>query len=102
MRKIWARALLAVSLVVGGAGMGTVLADTADSASAAVSCPAGTVMNIVGHSDDDLLFLSPDLVHAVQGGWCVRTVVVTAGDAGRGAAYWQNREQGPKAAYAQM
>ena len=39
-------------------------------------------MQIVAHPDDDLLFQSPDLLHDVVGGKCVRTVFVTAGERG--------------------
>jgi LmbE family N-acetylglucosaminyl deacetylase len=60
------------------------------------------VFNIVAHPDDDLLFLSPDLIRSIRGGAQVRTVFVTAGDAGRAAAYWQGRLQGIRAAYAQL
>lgn len=65
-------------------------------------CRAGTVMLVVAHPDDDLLFLSPDLLHDIQRGECVRTVYLTAGNANRGASYWQRREAGERAAYAQM
>ncbi|MGH7241083.1 MAG: PIG-L family deacetylase, partial [Candidatus Saccharimonadales bacterium] len=58
-----------------------------------------TVMQIVAHEDDDLLFMNPDLQHAIQAGDCVRTVYVTAGDAGSGKFYWLGREQGSEAAY---
>lgn len=69
---------------------------------AAVNCPNGKQLNIVAHQDDDLLFLSPDLVNAVRGGKCVRTIFVTAGDANGDASYWQSRETGARAAYAKM
>jgi LmbE family N-acetylglucosaminyl deacetylase len=62
----------------------------------------GTTLNIVAHEDDDLLFLSPDLLHAVQSGHNVRTIFLTAGDGGARADYWEDREAGVKAAYAQM
>jgi LmbE family N-acetylglucosaminyl deacetylase len=66
-------------------------------------CPSGhTVMNIVAHQDDDLLFLSPDLIHNIKAGYCVRTVYVTAGDAGHDSSYWLGREQGSQAAYSAM
>ena len=74
---------------------------TPDAPAAPVTCHDGA-MQIVAHEDDDLLFLSPDLLHDVQSGRCVRTVVVTAGDAARGTAYWQARESGSRAAYARM
>ena len=67
-------------------------------------------MNIVAHEDDDLLFLSPDLLHDVRSGGCVRTVIVTAGDASERIAgtadqrrqYWMAREAGSRAAYSLM
>lgn len=68
------------------------------------SCPSGkeTVLNVVAHQDDDLLFLSPDLLHDIHDQKCVRTVYVTAGDAGADKLYWLNREKGSQAAYAKM
>jgi LmbE family N-acetylglucosaminyl deacetylase len=58
-------------------------------------------MQIVGHPDDDLLFQSPDVLHDVQGGKCVRTVYITAGERGD-PDLMQTREAGIKAAYANM
>ncbi len=58
-----------------------------------------TLMNVVAHQDDDLLFLSPDLLHDIDAGHCVRTVYITAGDAGHDKLYWQSRERGSEAAY---
>ena len=61
------------------------------------------VLNFVAHPDDDLLFLSPDLLHAIQAGGNVRTVYLSAGDAGVHApSYWRDRENGVRAAYAEM
>jgi putative flippase GtrA/LmbE family N-acetylglucosaminyl deacetylase len=67
-------------------------------------CTPGTktIMNIVAHEDDDLLFLSPDLLRSIQAGECVRTVYVTAGDSGQDGLYWQSRERGSQAAYSAM
>ena len=66
-------------------------------------CPAGhTVMNIVAHQDDDLLFLSPDLAHDIKKGNCVRTIYITSGDSGIDSSYWLSREQGSQAAYSTM
>ncbi|MGV8964934.1 MAG: DUF7402 domain-containing protein [Cellulomonas sp.] len=67
----------------------------------AQSCVGGA-MQIVAHEDDDLLFLSPDLLHDIQAGRCVRTVFATAGDAAEGVSYWSSRERGSLAAYARM
>ncbi|KAL4951407.1 putative deacetylase LmbE-like domain-containing protein [Aspergillus filifer] len=66
------------------------------------SLSLGQVLNIVAHQDDDLLFLSPDLLHYIQINHEVRTVFLTAGDAGREASYWQDREEGVRTAYALM
>jgi LmbE family N-acetylglucosaminyl deacetylase len=69
----------------------------------AVDCPGGqTVMQVVAHEDDDLLFMNPDLEHAIDAGDCIRTVYVTAGDAGSSKFYWLGREQGSEAAYAKL
>jgi len=65
-------------------------------------CADKTVMNIVAHQDDDLLFLSPDLIHDIKSGKCIRTVYLTAGDGGFDALYWQKRERGSQAAYSAM
>ncbi len=65
-------------------------------------CPGGTTLHVVAHQDDDLLFLSPDLHTALQEWGCSWTVVLTAGDAGAGAAYWTSRELGIQAAYADL
>lgn len=61
-----------------------------------------TVINIVAHQDDSLLFQSPDLFHDVQSGHCTLTIFTTAGDAGAGPDYWLSREAGARAAYADM
>jgi LmbE family N-acetylglucosaminyl deacetylase len=67
------------------------------------NCSTGqTIMNIVAHQDDDLLFINPDLLHSLKRGSCVRSVYLTAGDAGNNRLYWLGREEGSKAAYAQM
>jgi LmbE family N-acetylglucosaminyl deacetylase len=66
------------------------------------SCAGPTVLNIVAHQDDDLLFMNPDTLHDIKAGHCVRTVYVTAGDDGAGKFYWLSREQGSEAAYSNM
>jgi len=75
---------------------------TATSAAAIGACPAGATLNVVAHEDDDILFQSPDLLHTVQSGRCVRTVYFTAGDNGESRTYWSGREIGVQAAYASM
>ncbi len=65
-------------------------------------CTVPTIMNIVAHQDDDLLFLSPDLLHDLAAGNCMRSIYLTAGDAGGDQQYWLSREQGSEAAYSSM
>jgi LmbE family N-acetylglucosaminyl deacetylase len=60
------------------------------------------MLNFVAHQDDDLLFLSPSLLYAIQAGNTIRTVYLTAGDDGMSASYWQSRESGVKAAYSEV
>ncbi len=65
-------------------------------------CTTKTVLQIVAHPDDDLLFFSPDLYHDIQNGACLRTVYLTAGDSGGESRYWQERQIGIRAAYNTM
>ncbi len=53
------------------------------------------------HQDDDLIFMSPNLMDDVVAGG-VWTVYLTAGDAGLGEDYWLGREEGERAAYTAM
>lgn len=66
------------------------------------TCDQQTVMNVVAHQDDDLLFLNPDMLHEIQSGQCVRTIFLTAGDSGYDKLYWLSRQLGSEAAYAHM
>ncbi len=66
------------------------------------SCDGPSIMNIVAHQDDDLLFMSPDLLRSVKEGNCLRTIYMTAGDAGSNFKYVLSREQGSEAAYNSM
>ena len=78
------------------------LASSANPASAATSCAAGSSLYIVAHQDDSIFFQNPDLSQDIQAGRCVMSVFLTAGDAGLSTSYWTNREHGPEAAYANM
>ncbi len=71
-------------------------------ASAVASSCKSSAMYIAAHQDDTLLFQSPSVLQDIQSGRCVRTVFLTAGDAGQGQSYWSTREDGAEAAYAQM
>jgi hypothetical protein len=69
---------------------------------ASVFCPTKTIMNIIAHQDDDILFINPDTYRSIKDGGCIRTVYVTAGDGGFNNQYWYGRELGARAAYARM
>lgn len=66
------------------------------------SCRGKTVLNIVAHQDDDLLFINPAISDALAAGRCVRTVFITAGDDSLGPQHMQHREAGAIAAYNAM
>ncbi|WP_341669621.1 PIG-L family deacetylase [Alcaligenes sp. SDU_A2] len=65
-------------------------------------CPAGRDLAFVGHMDDDLLFMNPDLSKAIQDGACVQVVYLTASERKGGLDYMHSRERGVRAAYAYM
>jgi len=77
-------------------------APTIASADTGTCTPENTIVNVVAHHDDDLLFQNPDILHDIQSGRCVKTIYMTASDAGSIPSYWSNRESGVKAAYAHM
>jgi LmbE family N-acetylglucosaminyl deacetylase len=68
----------------------------------AINCPKGSILTIVPHEDDDILFTSPDLPDEIRSGRCAITIYLTAGDAGGAARYWENRELGAETAYSTM
>lgn len=62
--------------------------------------PAGdTTVAVWAHADDDIIFANPHLAGVIASGATLRTVFVTAGDAGRGLGYAKQREAGIRAAY---
>ncbi len=63
---------------------------------------APTLLTIWAHPDDDIIFANPTISDAIAAGECVRTVFVTAGDAGKGMEYVQARELGILRAYNAM
>ncbi|MGH9043524.1 MAG: hypothetical protein ACRDVP_01565, partial [Acidimicrobiales bacterium] len=92
--------------------LGTPLAAAADSVGTPGGCTTSW-LNIVAHNDDDLLFLNPSLATQISyavstDAACVRTIIVTTGDAGQDAANWGwgsyawSREMGTLNAYAYM
>ncbi|HUB93101.1 MAG TPA: PIG-L family deacetylase [Verrucomicrobiae bacterium] len=66
------------------------------------TCGGKTFLSFVAHEDDDLLFMNPDHLHDLRNGGCLRTVYLTAGDAGLSSGYWLGREKGAEAAYDTM
>lgn len=73
------------------------------SSPAAQPCEAGaTMLTVWAHPDDDIIFANPMISDALAGGECVRTVFVTAGDAGKGMGYVKARELGILRAYNAM
>lgn len=64
-----------------------------------IPCAVGTTMSVMAHYDDDLIFANPTIANAIAGGQCVRTVFITAGDAGSGMTYATSRESGILHAY---
>jgi LmbE family N-acetylglucosaminyl deacetylase len=68
----------------------------------AAGCAAGSTLYTVAHADDSILFQDPDIRTDIAAGRCVRTIFLTAGDAGLDATYWQGRENGVAAAYADL
>jgi LmbE family N-acetylglucosaminyl deacetylase len=59
-------------------------------------------LTIVAHQDDDLLFMQPDLIEAVQRGDGFTSVYVTAGNANTGLELSERRYAGLKQAYGMM
>ncbi|HEU0257616.1 MAG TPA: PIG-L family deacetylase, partial [Microbacteriaceae bacterium] len=101
VRRRWGRTFF-VALVAAATLLVTVQLATPPTASAAVTCAKGSALDVVAHPDDDLLFQSATIRADIDAGKCVRTVYVTSGDDGLPSWYWQSRESGVQAAYAQM
>lgn len=66
------------------------------------TCSGKTILNIVAHQDDDVLFMNPDTLHSFDAGDCVRTIYLTAGDGGSDKNYALDRQRGAEAAYGVM
>ncbi|SDT19639.1 GlcNAc-PI de-N-acetylase [Friedmanniella luteola] len=75
---------------------------TAPATTAGPACPRGSVVDVLAHADDDLLFMSLELQAALEAGQCLRTIILTAGDAGLGPEYWREREAGWKAGVSEL
>ncbi|MCJ1706421.1 PIG-L family deacetylase [Microbacterium sp. VKM Ac-2923] len=71
--------------------------------SVAASCDGtATLVSVWAHPDDDIIFANPTISDAIAAGECVRTVFLTAGDAGKGLGYVEARELGILRAYNDM
>lgn len=69
---------------------------------AAQGCDGQTLLSVWAHPDDDIIFANPTISEAIAAGECVRTLFVTAGDAGKGLTYTHSRELGILRAYNHM
>lgn len=69
---------------------------------AAQECAGQTLLSVWAHPDDDIIFANPTISDAIADGECVRTLFVTAGDAGKGLTYTHARELGILRAYNHM
>lgn len=75
----------------------------APSSPAAQPCDApSTTLTIWAHPDDDIIFANPTIADAIAAGQCVRSVFLTAGDAGHSMEYVRSRELGILRAYNNM
>jgi len=102
-RRPVARALLACFLVgLAACTTGAVRPDDVRAPFDQIECDGPRVLQVVAHQDDDILFMSPTLLRHLDAEHCIRTVYLTAGDAGDGLAYQAGREAGIEAAYANM
>ncbi len=65
-------------------------------------CSLGTLVMVVAHLDDDLLFVNPGISGKLKAGWCVTTVHLIGGANGANFDYVKLREKGTRLAYARM
>lgn len=68
----------------------------------AADCSAGTLVTVVAHLDDDLLFVDPAISERLDAGWCITVVHLIGGANGANFAYVQTRERASRLAYARM
>ncbi len=65
-------------------------------------CSAGTLVTVVAHLDDDLLFVNPGISDRLHAGWCIVTVHLIGGANNAKFSYVLTRERGVRQAYARM
>jgi hypothetical protein len=94
--------LFGVALIAGTACQ---TAGSIDESTGQLVCAGGSCVSdvyVVAHEDDDLLFMSPDLLRSIRAGNEVTTIYLTAGDAGAGVTRMNLRETGVFRAYESM
>ncbi|WP_250452025.1 FG-GAP-like repeat-containing protein [Caballeronia sp. ATUFL_M2_KS44] len=77
-------------------------AQAATASATSADCRAGTLVTVVAHLDDDLLFVNPGISDKLDAGWCITTVHLVGGANGAKFDYVLLRETGTKLAYARM
>jgi LmbE family N-acetylglucosaminyl deacetylase len=77
-------------------------ADSALPLASRADCHAGTLVTLVAHLDDDLLFVNPGIAHRLAEGWCIVTVHLIGGANGASFDYVRTRERAIRGAYARM
>ncbi|MEJ8794872.1 FG-GAP-like repeat-containing protein [Trinickia caryophylli] len=65
-------------------------------------CRAGTLVTLVAHLDDDLLFVNPGISERLRDGWCIVTVHLIGGADSSRFDYVLARERAIRQAYARM
>jgi GlcNAc-PI de-N-acetylase len=65
-------------------------------------CRAGTLVTVVAHLDDDLLFVNPGISDRLHAGWCIVTVHLIGGANDSKLTYVLRHERGVRQAYARM
>jgi len=71
-------------------------------ADTAANCRAGTLVTVVAHLDDDLLFVDPGISEKLDAGWCITTVHLIGGANGAKFDYVLLRETGTRLAYSRI
>ncbi len=65
-------------------------------------CSAGTLVTVVAHLDDDLLFVNPGIADKLRAGWCIVTVHLIGGADNSKFDYVLTRERAIRRTYARM
>jgi hypothetical protein len=104
--------LVVLALVIGTLGLSDLIAlrhfHSPPAAQAATpfrlptDCGAGTLVTVVAHLDDDLLFVNPGITDRLRAGWCIVTVHLIGGANNASFGYVLTRERGVRQAYARM